>query len=518
MIFQHNINNKNNNIVVRTIMEIGSLHIIERKIIKALGKLGKADVNAVSKETGLNDSQTRRGVEWLRNKEIAEVSQHTKEFVKLEKNGFRYAKEGMPEKRFINSLVRPLMLNEIREKVKLDKDELNYCIGNLKKKAYISFEQGKIKLTSLAKNFSESPDANKEFLNLLSKGEISTENLNEEQKSMIKNLKERRDILSVEIKTERIYSLSKKGVGILSELKDDAEDSIGKLTSEMLSSKSWKNKKFRSYDINAEPPKIMTGKKHPYKSFQEGLRSKLAELGFKEMTGPIVEHSFYNCEALFMPQDHPAKGIHDLYYIKNPKKQGSLSSINKTLQNVKKMHEEKWKYRFSEAESEKLVLRSQGTALSARMLMDKNLEMPGKYFAVSKVYRPDITDWKHLSEFYQVEGIVVDYNLTLRDLFGMLKLFAEEVAHAEKYKIVPGYFPFTEPSAELHCFVNGKWVEMGGSGIFRPELTKPLGIDATVIAWGLGIDRQFMSKKGIKDIRDVYSSNIDWLRKTDVIV
>jgi phenylalanyl-tRNA synthetase alpha chain len=163
------------------------------------------------------------------------------------------------------------------------------------------------------------------------------------------------------------------------------------------------------------------------------------------------------------------------------------------------------------------VLRSHGTCLSARTLIDKSLQIPSKYFSIARVYRPEITDKTHLSEFNQVEGIVIDEKLTLKDLLGVLGKFAMEIAGAEKIRFKPDYFPFTEPSVELNAYKEGYgWVEFGGSGIFRPEVTLPLRIKQPVIAWGLGVDRLFMMKSGISDIRGIFSMDLDWLRRKQV--
>jgi phenylalanyl-tRNA synthetase alpha chain len=146
-----------------------------------------------------------------------------------------------------------------------------------------------------------------------------------------------------------------------------------------------------------------------------------------------------------------------------------------------------------------------------------NYSVPSRHFAIARVYRPEITDRTHLSEFNQVEGIILDENLTLKDLLGVLGKFAMEIAGAEKVRFKPDYFPFTEPSVELSAYKEGYgWIEFGGSGIFRPEVTMPLGVKAPVIAWGLGVDRLFMMKSGLSDIRQIFSQDLDWLRKKQV--
>jgi phenylalanyl-tRNA synthetase alpha chain len=242
------------------------------------------------------------------------------------------------------------------------------------------------------------------------------------------------------------------------------------------------------------------------------------------MTGPIVETMFFNCDALYMPQDHPAREVHDIYLVKSPE-YGDPAPFAKYLDNVKKTHENGWKtgstgWRtpYSKAEASRLVLRSHGTAESARTLVSRDLQIPGKYFSIARCFRPDKVDRTHLTEFNQVEGIVVGEDLTLRDLLGVLERFAVDIAGADKVKFNPDYFPFTEPSVELQAYKEGVgWFEFGGSGIFRPELTIPLGIKVPVIAWGLGVERLFMMKAGIDDMRTLFSQDLNWLRKQELV-
>jgi phenylalanyl-tRNA synthetase alpha chain len=191
------------------------------------------------------------------------------------------------------------------------------------------------------------------------------------------------------------------------------------------------------------------------------------------------------------------------------------------LKNVKDTHENGWTTgssgwggKFNLKESRRLALRSQGTSISARKLIDPKLEIPGKYFSVARVYRPDVVDRTHLTEFNQLEGIILGSDLTFRNLLGTLETFAREVAGAQKISFRPDYFPFTEPSVELSAYKEGSgWIELGGAGMFRPEVTKPLGVEVPVIAWGLGVDRMFMMHNSITDIRQLFSQDLNWLRE-----
>jgi phenylalanyl-tRNA synthetase alpha chain len=292
----------------------------------------------------------------------------------------------------------------------------------------------------------------------------------------------------------------------------------------MIKSGKWRNMRLRKYDIKTPVAKVWAGKKQPYLRFLDKLKEKLVSLGFIEMEGPIVEFMFFNCDALFMPQDHPAREIHDIYYLKSPS-HGELSTYSTLIKNVKATHEKGWKtnskgwgYNFSLRDTKRLILRSQGTALSVRMLINERIEIPGKYFSIARCYRPDIVDRTHLTEFNHVEGIVLGKKLTFKDLLGILKMFAIETAGADKVRFRPDYFPFTEPSVELSaCKDDSEWLEFGGAGMFRPEVTMPLGITVPVIAWGLGVDRIFMMRSGISDIRNIFSQDLNWLRSSKVI-
>jgi phenylalanyl-tRNA synthetase alpha chain len=418
----------------------------------------------------------------------------------------------MPEKRFLRAALDVNSLSGIRKVSKLSKKEFNASMGLLKKKGFIDIDRDKVKVTSAGRKFYKDKKVEK-LLSKIAKGVFLDEM---DDKDTVK-LMLKRGIFSSDEKVMRYISVTKKGQSLKSRVRRVKE--VGVLTPRMLETRSWKKAEFRPYNLDAPAPKLKIGKKQPYRRFLDELKMKLVSLGFDQMHGPVVELSFFNCEALYMPQKHIAKSIHDIYYVKDPKygklgyAKGFVSDVAKTHKNGWKTGSKGWGYEFDEKTANRLILRSHGTALSARWLMRDDLRIPGKYFAMVRCYRPDVIDATHLAEFFQVEGIILGEGLNMRDLFGVLKMFAKDVAGVEKYRIKPGYFPFTEPSAELHGYKDGRWMEIGGSGIFRPELTKPLGIDIPVLAWGLGLDRQFMSAKGVSDIRELFSQDIDKLRE-----
>jgi phenylalanyl-tRNA synthetase alpha chain len=217
-----------------------------------------------------------------------------------------------------------------------------------------------------------------------------------------------------------------------------------------------------------------------------------------------------------MPQFHSARDIHDVFYVKDPTHHRAIEQPY--LDRVAAAHENGWEtgsrgwgYRFDRDFTRRLILRSQGTVLSARQL--RNAKVPGKYFGCVRCFRPDDVDAHHAADFYQTEGIVLGPDVNLKTLLGLLKVFAVEVAEAREIKFVPAYFPFTEPSVEVHMrHPRLGWMELGGSGIFRPEVTRPMGVEVPVLAWGLGIDRMAMVSMGINDIRELFTPDIETVR------
>jgi phenylalanyl-tRNA synthetase alpha chain len=274
----------------------------------------------------------------------------------------------------------------------------------------------------------------------------------------------------------------------------------------------------RRYNLALPPPRIAIGRKHPYREFLDDVKTRLIAMGFAEMRGPLVESEFWNSDALFMPQFHPARDIHDVYFVKQPQRLDALPEP--FARQVGAAHKDGWntgsrgwRYPFDPERAKRLVLRSQGTALSARTLAS-GPKVPGRYFGIARCFRYDLVDATHAPDFFQVEGIALGPEINFRRLLGLLKLFATEMARAAEVKFLPAYFPYTEPSVEMHVrHPKLGWMELGGAGLFRPEVTLPLGVDVPVIAWGLGLDRMAMVALGIHDIRDLFSADLDLIRQ-----
>jgi phenylalanyl-tRNA synthetase alpha chain len=495
-----------------------TLHPLERKVLALLDRA--QDFDELVKQSKLKQVEVMRALQWMRNKKIVNLQEKKTEIVKLGKNGKSYVEKGLPERILLKHLKdKEAGVSELSS-IGLSKEELSVAIGVLKKKAALDFEKNKIRLNSNGKRLLDKDMMEEAFLKTLSHNRVLDE-LKHEERFALENLKKRKGILEItEHKTIKAV-MTQLGKDVKKGLRH--EDQIGSLTPKVMKNQGWKKKKFRAYDVRADVPKISPGKIHPYKSFLDQVRKKFLELGFKERTGPIVETDFWNMDALFMPQFHSARDIHSAYYIKEPKHAKSLPKA--VVNRVRKAHEngyttnsKGWGYKFDVKRTKRLLLRTQDTAISPKTLCSPDLEIPGKYFHIVRCFRYDVIDATHLPDFYQTGGFVVEQGLNLRHLVGLLTLFAKEFADTDKIKIIPSYFPFTEPSAALLAkHPNMGWVELAGSGIFRPEMTWPLGVKAPVIAWGLGVDRLAMFKLGIRDIRQLFSRNLDFLREVKIV-
>lgn len=497
---------------------MSELRPYEQKTLLTLEKLGgKASVNQITAESGLSEAAVMRSALVLEKGGLVRITEKKQTAVTITSEGTEYAEKGLPEKRIITALTKlrgEAPLNKVLKKAALPKHLVPIALGWLRKKGWAKLEKGSLKLLKTP----EKQGNDEKLLKMLKSRTVILESLDAEMREAAQLLK-RRKLVELNTKTLKVVEVTEKGWSLLKRgIKAAAE--ISELTPELIVSGKWRKVKLRKYNIKAPVAKTWLGKKHPYLQFIDEVKRKLVALGFKEMSGPIVEMSFFNFDALFTPQDHPAREIFGIYRVKSPK-YGDLSSYKHVVTQVKKTHEYGWKtgskgwgYKYSVREARRLILRGHGTSLSVRTLLSKDLEIPGKYFSVARCYRPEVLDKTHLTEFNQVEGIVVEENLTLRDLLGVLERFALEIAGADKVKFRPDYFPFTEPSIELSAYKEGYgWIEFGGSGIFRPEVTLPLGIEVPVIAWGLGIDRLFMMRAGIDDIRYVFTQDLDWIRR-----
>ncbi|AFS81478.1 phenylalanyl-tRNA synthetase subunit alpha [Candidatus Nitrosopumilus koreensis AR1] len=263
-------------------------------------------------------------------------------------------------------------------------------------------------------------------------------------------------------------------------------------------------------DVEAKVPEVFVARTHPLKDTIDEIREIFVTLGFSEIYGNMTQSSFWNFDALFTPQDHPARELQDTFYLDgiSDKKIATPQQIRK----VSDSHKKNWRYQWDINEARKMVLRTHTTCVTIKHLAETKPD-EARVFSLGRVFRNEKVSYKHLVEFNQIEGIVVGKDANLRNLMGIQREFYKRIG-ITKIKFWPTFFPYTEPSLQTMVYNErlGKWVELFGMGIFRPEVTKPLGITKPVLAWGGGIERIAMLKYGLDDVREFYNNNLNWLR------
>ncbi len=490
------------------------LHHLEKAVVPFLKD--NVSVSDLIAKTGLKDIEVMRALHWLGNKGLISVDNIESEFVDLGANGKDFLKNKLPERRLIDAIKNhELSVDDVSNTAGLGREEVNAVIGVLRKDGLIDIKKDKdlmLSLTNKGREFVNKDLPQEVFLK--KNFPVALSDLSSSDKILLSDLKKRRDFVVVGFRKEtsvKINSLCKD----IQKIDLSKFDLIDKITSNVILSGEWKNKSFRRFDVLADVPKVYGGKRHFVKQAMLYAKKVWLEMGFKEMQGPLLQTSFWNFDALFTAQDHPVRDMQDTFFIKDP---GNGSLPDKSLvKKVQLSHESGWGYKWNSAEAGKNVLRTHTTVLSAHVLAElKKTELPAKFFSVGRCFRNEAVDWSHLAEFNQTEGIVVDPNANFRHLFGYLKEFFSKMGFP-KARFRPAHFPYTEPSVEIDVFhpVHKKWVELGGAGIFRPEVVVPLlGEDIPVLAWGPGFDRIILDYYKIVDIRDLYRNDVKYLRET----
>jgi len=492
---------------------IESLSPSERKIIPFLDS---GNIVEICKKSNLDKVSVLRALEYLQNKGIVKIDVQEKKVIELGVNGALYRKKGLPERRLLNLLneKRIVSLKDAQKFSGLSNDEFKASLGSLKKKALIELNKGKIIFNGLPEEIAKKT-LEEQLLDVLP---VEYDLLKPEQQFALKNLQARREIVEIIEKKKINFDITNLGKEIL-KLKIKEGNLIEQITPELLKfEKNWKGKKFRRYDVSLGLPEITGGKRHFVNQSIDYIRNIWTELGFREVSGNMVQPSFWNFDALFQPQDHPARDMQDTFFV--DKKVGLPDK--KLVEVVKKAHEggiegsKGWGYKWDEEVAKQLVLRTHTTSLSAIELTKlSEKDLPVKIFALGKNFRNETVDWAHGFEFYQTEGIVIDKNANFRHLLGYLKQFYKKMGF-EKIRFRPAYFPYTEPSVEVDVWHPEKkvWLELGGAGIFRPEVSVTLlGKNISILAWGQGVDRIIMDYYKIKDLRELYKNDLTQLRK-----
>jgi phenylalanyl-tRNA synthetase alpha chain len=498
------------------------MHLYEKKVLKALeAEGGDASPERVLKLQNLAIKAVMSAAGSLASKNIIIVHKDVDEILSLSTAGSNYAVEGLPERRILQALGKDknIHMKDLSSLSGIDQSEVKIGIGWLLRKGWATLDKGEVKITALGEESLEKDGSDEQLLfQLKDKGELNLQDLPTELKEGFDLLKQRKNLLKINKNPQ--YSLEVTPLG--QEIVDDGieiREEATQISHEQLKSGSWRGLHYRGYDINADHPEVFAGKLHPLQRTIEDIRRIFLNLGFTESSGTILESAFWNFDCLFQPQDHAAREMQDTFYIKNPNETqlppGDLvEKVRNTHEHGGKTGSEGWKYQWDLDVARQSVLRTHTTCVSARFLNDN--KTPLKMFSVGRVFRRETITYKHLPEFHQVEGIIAADEINFRNLLGILKEFYYQLGFEVRFR--PAYFPYTYLSTECEIYLPEKesWIELGGAGMFRPEVLEPLGVETPVAAFGLGIERLAMIQLGIKDIRMLYQSDIDWLRTLPV--
>ena len=451
-------------------------HDIEKKIINSLKENSIQTPETLENSTQLSPDQIRRGIEWLKLKDLAIVDESKSSVISLGKNGLDSFEKGLPERRLLNLVKNgPKKLSEIQK-------ELGFvfgpAIGLCRKNNWIETSSDEIILKTLP---SELPG--EKSLQLIGNNKLSKDQID---KTDLSELSKRPDFIIEDI-------IKNKKVGLTDSAKSlDVSNISGAI------------------DVEAKVPEIFVARTHPLKDTIDEIREIFVTLGFSEIIGNMTQSSFWNFDALFTPQDHPARELQDTFFLDgiSDKKIANPEQIRK----VSDSHKKNWRYQWDINEARKMVLRTHTTCVTIKHLAE-NKPDEARIFSLGRVFRNEKVSYKHLVEFNQIEGIVVGKDANLRNLMGIQREFYKRIG-ITKIKFWPTFFPYTEPSLQTMVYNEklGKWIELFGMGIFRPEVTKPLGITKPVLAWGGGIERIAMLKYDLDDVREFYNNNLGWLR------
>lgn len=497
-------------------MNRDNLHLLEKKLLQVISLRIESDLQNLVNESGLTIDQIRRSIEWLKEKNLIELKTTEMRVISLGKKGELARNKGLPEIRLVNKLKvgEKIELAELSKKIGMEKDELSAALGYAKSEKWITVFKENDKVIIKKENINPVSKL-EELLNKITKP-TEFSNFTIEEQELFRLLVKRPNYIIEKLTKKVRVKITKNGLEISKNISED--NYIDALTPKMLESGEWRNSMLRPLNVESPSPTIYSGKKHPVRIFIDEVREIFVSLGFQEVEGSIVQSSFWNFDALFTPQDHPAREIQDTFYIANEK--SSLQVDKQILKNVADVHKngsntgsKGWGYEWNIEQAKRMVMRTHTTCVSVRHLAD-NKPDEARVFSVGKVFRNEKVTFKNLVEFHQIEGIVVGSKVTLRDLMGLLTKFYNKLGF-DKIKFWPSFFPYTEPSLQSMVYHEGlsKWIELGGMGIFRPEVTKPLGVNNPVLAWGSGLERLVMLRYGIDDVRELYENDLDWLRR-----
>ncbi len=490
-------------------------------VLEAASATDARTIEQLADDTGYKPEAVTGAAFALEEESLVEIETETETEVSLTAEGQQYYDNGLPEVRLYQAVTATdnteVGIGEAIEAAELADEQVEIALANFARKDYGTIEAG-----TIVPNPDADADDDPEAAAIAALATGSTPSIAD---SISTRLRERGLIEHID-QTRRYVILTDDGVTALM-TGVEAESAVGRVTPELLTSGDWQDVEFAEYNVTAKADPDPPGRVHILRAIAERVKEVLVGMGFQEMQGPHVDADFWINDCLFMPQDHPARTHWDRFALSAPTTIDDLPED--LLDRVENAHRNgigadsdgyhsPWEESFARA----LALRGHTTSLSTRHLSGEavgDIEPPARFFSVEKAYRNDTLDATHLLEFFQIEGWVMAEDLSVRDLMGTFEEFyAQFGIHDIEFK--PHYNPYTEPSFELFGEhpETGELIEIGNSGIFRPEMLDPLDVDSDVMAWGLALERLAMLLTGADDIRDLHGTlvDIDFLRNAEV--
>jgi phenylalanyl-tRNA synthetase alpha chain len=485
--------------------DAAALHPIERSILKTLAGAQLA-TDRLAQAASLSIDQARRGIEWLKSKNLVSVNELASSTVSLDAAGRGAAQFGLPERRLVRAVKEgKATMADVLTAGALKGEEVNAAVAGARRNQWVQFDAGnRMAAAPVAEN--KSPE--ELLLERLAGGDCDVSALSEQEKKGLDLLRKRPNYVSIKEQKDTLVSISDSGRALLPAIESEKAQER-RLTPELITSGKWKQVELSALDVEAPAPAVHAGRSHPLVDIIEEVKEIFVGLGFSEIDGPVVQSGFWNFDALFTPQDHPAREMQDTFYISGERQ--PVPASKEQAAKVSAVHRQGWGG-WSQKEAERVVLRTHTTPVTLQHLAKLRPET-ARFFSVGRVFRNEKVSYKHLVEFHQVEGVATAPRASLRDLMGLQKEFYARMG-IKRIKFWPTFFPYTEPSLQSMVYNEKleKWVELFGMGIFRPEVTKPLGIKNPVLAWGGGLERIAMLRFGLDDVRDLYTNRVSWLR------
>lgn len=488
----------------------------EKRLLLALGERGgsASPADLVSEGAFSVEVEAMSAGSWLESKGLAEITERSEKFYVLADE--KAVTEGLPERVAITVISQnggSMPMHEMEAAMPEGMGKV--AVGWLKRKGLADIKaEGDVKMMVLTQKGKDTLGSKMDDEALLERMMESPVPERDADARIVKDLRGRQGMIAEKVVTERNIALTADGreaaaSGI--ELRPQVTD----ITDRIIQSGEWRDAEFRRYDIQTFAPTVYPAKKHMLSRLGAQVRRLFTDMGFTEMKSEYVQPAFWNLDVLFTPQDHPARDLQDTFYLEHP---ASIHVDDEDLvATVRAIHENGgdtgstgWGGEWSREKAEMALLRTHSTVSSIKYIAE-HPDAPRKAFSISRIFRNESIDATHLPEFTQIEGIVIDENGDFDMLISMIREFYARMGF-DQIRIRPAYFPYTEPSLELEVFFNGKWMELGGAGIFRPEVVAPFGVDVPVLAWGFGYERLAMLKWNITDIRDLYISDLDHLK------